>query len=174
MYLNDPNSVAELHFTKSNDDWLNEITAAKSYHGVREYAREGEQIPGNSAPSLKEMLDFRGFAPSKTTLYVTGVQTNRCVMKGSIHAKNHGFDVALIQSGTAGNPDDDNWHTSGPKPNAPGLCPGCNEPQLQSWRREIYDGMYHGGPNTPLSIQYMQNAGVRVLRDENEVARTIY
>lgn len=71
--LKPPSDVAELYFTKSNDDWLNEIDAKKAYSGVRNYALEGENLPSIEHPTLKNLLDFRGFEPEKTNLFVTGV-----------------------------------------------------------------------------------------------------
>lgn len=80
-----------LEFTKSNDDWLNEISAEISYNGHRAYSIEEETLPGIDHPTLKQMLDYRDFDSAKTNLFVTGVETNRCVMKGSVHATLHGY-----------------------------------------------------------------------------------
>jgi nicotinamidase-related amidase len=51
---------------------------------------------------LVNRLARAGYTPQNTHLYVVGVQANRCVFKGSMHARHLGFAVTVIQDATYG------------------------------------------------------------------------
>ena len=164
-----PVEVPFISFTKSNDDWLNE----KYYKGTRQFSIEDEQIPGFEHPTLRDMLNYRKFFPEKSNIFVTGVQTNRCVMKGSIHGTYLGFNVAVIKDSVAGADAPDNWRTTGEDANAPARpCLNCNKQQLDEWKKQIfYD--YHGGPESNDSIEYMREAGVTILETAQDINQYI-
>ena len=50
-----------------------------------------------------------GYDPSWTSLYVTGTATYRCVMKGSVHARAHGYKVQYVKNAVEGDGDDYDW-----------------------------------------------------------------
>lgn len=115
-------------------------------------------------PTLHELLSYHNFTPEKTNIVVTGIQTNRCVLKGAVHATLFGYNVAIIKEATAGNPVRDNWRTEGKEINAPkAQCTNCNQQELRKWKMDIFTGGRKGGPSTEETYTYLKTAKVSVL-----------
>merc|ERR1719436_947925 len=79
------------------------------FGGNRQWAVNGETLPfwaGPEPPTLDQLLGYRGLAPWNTQLFVTGTATNRCVMKGAIHARSLGFDVVIAKDPVTGGSED--------------------------------------------------------------------
>merc|ERR1711939_304513 len=106
-------NVPFIEHTKSTDDWMTTLDPKTSFDGKFKFDTE---LP-KSVPhlTLKEKLEMNGLAPAKTTIVVTGVQTNRCVMKGAIHATQEGYSTFALTDAMWGVPEIDNWTTEGKK-----------------------------------------------------------
>jgi len=99
-------------FSKDTDDWMNTLDANTSFDGQRHFALEDEAkyVKNEFAnPSLKQILQHNGFHPGKTNLVVTGVLTNRCVLKGAVHAQMEGYAVFVVKDATGGSEEADRW-----------------------------------------------------------------
>ena len=60
---------------------------------------------GDSKPQRRILREFGSW----TSLYVTGTATYRCVMKGSVHARAHGYKVQYVKNAVEGDGDDYDW-----------------------------------------------------------------
>jgi nicotinamidase-related amidase len=125
---------------------------------------------------LSARLASHGYKPTNTHIYFVGTQTNRCVMKGAIHAKQFGFDVTIIDGAVAGG-SEEKWIPKkcpegvlacevGPSFSVPVAecrpAPGnavCTDAALGEWRKDVYEG-YHGGPAPEEVPLYLKTAGV--------------
>lgn len=168
-------SAAYLEYTKNLDDWFNTMDANMSADHQDHFALNGENIPGNSHPTLRQMLQYRGFTPEKTRMVVTGTASNRCVMKGSVHARYDGYNVFVVASAIAGYAEKpDNWH---PGENAPdtfcGDTQACDGNEARSWEREVFFGE-KGGPTRPQAFAIMTGAGVITLPGSEQLATSLY
>jgi len=94
-----------ISFTKRADDWMN-----NGYYQGRLYAIRGEAKEGDARPrDLGHILQEFGYTPTKTSLYVTGTATYRCVMKGSVHARSLGYTVSYVKDAVEGDGDEYDW-----------------------------------------------------------------
>jgi hypothetical protein len=117
--------------------------------------------------TLNQVLTDRNFTPSNTRLHVTGILTNRCVMKGALHARKLGFPVTLKTDAVSGPEESDRWTTDPAVANtsawrwdlAPEVCEGaeCND----EWLTNVYFG-YRGGPTLQMAMDYMRAGGIEM------------
>jgi len=155
-------NVPFIEHTKSTADWMTTMNPETSFDGKFKF--DAELLESVPQLTLKEKLERKGFAPGKTTIVVTGIVTNRCVMKGAIHAAHEGYSTFALTDAIWGFPEMDNWTTQGKKANAPELdCPTNHDGTCTSeWKKQVYLG-YKGGPTSDLAIEYMKKAGVGML-----------
>jgi len=163
----------KMYFRKETDDWL--ADESNSYKGSKPYdtdKKESARVP------LAKQLEQRGFTEENTILHVTGIVTNRCVMKGEIHARYLGFQTILHKNGvwpmacdrwffskTESDCKGETYKKEKPYDFAPRLadinkgCPngmkGCDV------LKEIFFG-WRGGPAPDLALAYMQAVGVQM------------
>jgi nicotinamidase-related amidase len=150
-----------LTYTKRTDDWMTEVATCNPSCWPSENLFDTEH--NFEDLTLNNVLGKRGFSPSNTHFYVTGVLTNRCVMKGSLHARQLGFDVTVLRDSVAGPEESDRWETNQTVAEdlgfhvAPEICLGdeCNH----EWFTQVYLG-YKGGPTDERAFLYMQAGGV--------------
>jgi len=137
------------YFTKGADDWLNH-----GYWGGRQFAIKGETGVGAKKPTpLDDILVSAGYTPDKTSMYVTGTATYRCVMKGSVHANALGFDVNIVADSVEGDGDKGDWDRYG----VPGTPPA--DKTLQQWKMDVFST--RGGPDVAKRQSILKNAGVK-------------
>lgn len=164
-------------FTKNTDDWFTALDEKTAWDGKRHFALNGESIPGNPHPTLREILVYRGFTPEKTRMVVTGVASNRCVMKGSTHARYDNYrSVYAFSSAIAGMADKpENWR---PGDNAPHTYCGTPEnpcdtvAERRPWEKKVFLG-YKGGPTRPEAVAIMLGAGITVVPQIKDVAEAL-
>ena len=156
-----------IDFTKSFDDWMNvvdETCPSPTGDGQHHFSRNNERIEGNNHPTLKEMILHKLSQPGRppvcprdVRMVVTGIETVRCIMKGTVHAVMDGFDVLVPLQATAGGQASereewrpcprDQWqqHVNAPdfddspckerETDAPGIAHSCHNPV---YRRRWY------------------------------------
>lgn len=182
-------------FSKLTDDWFTDAV----FGGSRQFANNGETLPGwtgEQPPTLPEQLEYRGFKPGNTQLFVTGTATNRCVMKGAVHARDLGFDVVLGKDAVTGG-SEDRWVISKTTiPEGPNACvipsetdqyPSlhacavalsceeqygttvCTADQKKEWMHNVFYG-WRGGPSQNDAFKYLENSGVVVVDSVTEFA----
>lgn len=193
-FANDPTKDF-MTFSKLTDDWFTDAV-----FGSRQWANNGETLPfwtGDQPPTLPEQLKYRGFLPSNTQLFVTGTATNRCVMKGAVHARALGFDVILAKDAVTGG-SEDRWVISKVTiPDGQNACAipsetdeygnlhhcavslsceeynnkqggaPCTEEEKQEWMYNVYFG-WRGGPSQNDAFKYLENSGVVVVDSVDE------
>lgn len=192
-FLGDPTKDV-MHFSKLTDDWF-----TNAVFSDRQFANNGETLPfwnKDLPPTLPEQLAYRNLKPDNTQLFVTGTATNRCVMKGAVHARQLGFDVVLAKDAVTGG-SEDRWVISKVTiPEGPNACAipsetgeysnlhhcavalsceeqyntqKCTEEEKQEWMGNVYFG-WRGGPSQNDAFKYLENSGVVVVDDVMEFA----
>ena len=163
-------------YTKRADDWMND-----GYYNGRLYAIRGEAKKGDSKPrDLGRILREFGYSPSWTSLYVTGTATYRCVMKGSVHARAHGYKVQYVKNAVEGDGDDYDWKryacpnfmNSGVKKSCHDMFgQTCDGRAKSKWLESVYKTL--GGPSVHLREHIMKNAGVLECADADAVVSSL-
>jgi nicotinamidase-related amidase len=156
-----------LMYTKNTDDWMTELAACTLNPGCWPSESTFDTENDFAGLNLKDVLMDRGFNPLNTRLHVTGIQTNRCVMKGSLHARKLGFRVTLKTDAVAGPEESDRWTTDPdvagtsewPWHLAPEVCAGAE--CTDEWLTSVYTG-WRGGPTLQMAFDYMRAGGVEI------------
>lgn len=163
-------------FLKGNDDWMNEL----NIFNTNQYDMFHT---GNEKP-LIHYLEKAGFTPSRTVMTVTGTATNRCVMKGSVHAESHGYAVQHVDAASAGGETQEystaaqneefkeyllraapltTVPTAGGTNNADAKQITKAVKQIAKWQEEIF--MKMKGPPRADALGLLRQSGVRMLPD---------
>ena len=129
---------------------------------------------------LGHILQEFGYTPTKTSLYVTGTATYRCVMKGSVHAKSLGYTVSYVKNAVEGDGDDYDWKryacpnfmNGGVKKSCHDMFgEPCDARAKSKWFKTVYETL--GGPSVKLRQHIMKNAGVLECADAAAVVSSL-
>lgn len=82
--------IESLHFTTENDDVFHSSGLA------------GETIKGKGHPTLKQVLEYKGFGPKHANLVIVGIHTDRSILKTATHAMFDGYSVYVVKNATSG------------------------------------------------------------------------
>ena len=185
--LKKPQSHPSVEFTKSTDDWMTQMgpaecaTCSRAYDNEYHFALNGESAEGVAVPKLPTAhpedadqcllwQDCLGLSKHNTRLVVTGIASNRCVLKGSVHAEDLGYRAVIVYlPAVAGKAlETENWIVGS---NAPmvtceaemKLSKGdkCSLAQKHKWMDNVYEG-YKGGPTTKDAVKILRAAGVEL------------
>ena len=161
-------SPKAIRFTKTADDWMNEMSPTTAFDKKYHFAMHGEATAAHGDhPTLMQVLCDLGYTAAKTTIHTVGTATNRCVMKGSVHAATKGYKVSMHKAlaSPKGEVGLENWVTKGPTANAPPLTAPQTANHKKKWVNDIFTG-YKGGPKAKDALTYMKEAGVQIVDND--------